>query len=432
MAWSVTAKASASSSTDATSYATGSHTPTASRVLIAVVQNDKATTPDIPTVSGNGLTWAILNDGTNDATFVKASGTQFRLSMFGALTGGSPSAGAVTADFAGVTQVGCIISVFEIEVEGGVPASLAALVRQVKTGEDASAGTSGSLTLTPSMLATGRGISAFVHNVNEAVNPRANWTEVHDLNHGAPVRGFDSQYRITAAEDTASASWASSANWIGVFVELKESGSNIAGNQASTTATANTGSPQVAKPGTQATETDTPNTGAPAVAMPGALASTTVTASAGAAAVTPAGSTATETDSAAAGTPALVVAGSLATETDTANAGSSGGGTNLAGNHATETDTATGGAPLAAPAGTRATETDTALGGAAAVVIAGSIVVETETASGGAAAVGAPDVNATSVSTVTAGASSLSMVAGGSSTSTLAAAASSTSTVSDG
>lgn len=324
MAWSATAKASASSSTDANSYATGSHTPAASRVLVAVVQNDKATTPDLPTVSGNGLTWSLLTDGTNSATIVKASGTQFRLSVLAALTGGSPSAGAVTADFGGVTQLGCIISVFELEIEGGVPASLAALVRQVKTGEDGVSGTLGSLTLDVAMLSTSRGISAFVHNINESVSPRANWTEIHDLTHGAPVRGLDSQYRLTAAEDTASASWASTANWLGVFIELKETGAgtSVAIAQATETDTAGTVTPGKAKDLAQASETDTAGTVTPAKSV--AIGQAVETDTAGSIAPAVEGGTdvdigqATETDTAQPIIPAKAVVIGQVVETDTA------------------------------------------------------------------------------------------------------------------
>lgn len=372
MAWSATAKASVSSSTGAASFATGSHTPAANRLLVAVVVNDRsAGTPTLPTVSGNGLTWELLKDPTTlaDATIVRATANQSRTSIFAALTGASPSAGAVTADFGGVTQIACVISVFEVEIDGGVPASVAAAVRQVKTGDDGgSTATSGSITLDTAMLSTGRGVAAFTHHANEATTHRASWTEIHDLSHGAPTRGVDTQMRTDAAESTASATWATASNWAGLFVELKQSGGvSVTGSRADETDTALGGTPAVAKPGALAGETDTALAGVPAVAKPGGLAA--------------------ETDTAFAGTPAVAVAGARADETDTAFAGSSGGGSTVAGSRADETDTAFAGAPTVAATGGRAEETDTPAAGAPLVAVAGTLAVEVEVALAGAPAV---------------------------------------------
>ncbi len=93
------------SSTDATSYATASITPTANYLVLASVSSSKATTPDTPTLSGNGLTWVQIATNNFDT-----AGTQRTVTLFRAL-GASPSAGALTASFGGNTQLSCTITV---------------------------------------------------------------------------------------------------------------------------------------------------------------------------------------------------------------------------------------------------------------------------------------------------------------------------------
>ena len=92
-------------STDATSYATASITPTANYLVLASVTSSKSGTPDTPTLSGNSLTWVQYNQIAYDT-----SGTQRTTTFFRAM-GASPSAGALTADFGGATQTACVIVV---------------------------------------------------------------------------------------------------------------------------------------------------------------------------------------------------------------------------------------------------------------------------------------------------------------------------------
>lgn len=82
-------------------YTTASQTPTTGRLVLATVVNSKGTTPDTPTLTGNGLTWvqvATVTFGTI-ATPVK------RVTLFRAM--GTASAGTVAIDFGGVNQTGC-------------------------------------------------------------------------------------------------------------------------------------------------------------------------------------------------------------------------------------------------------------------------------------------------------------------------------------
>jgi len=103
MAVTISYLAEVGNTTNATSYTTPSVSWSAGDLLIVGVFNDKATTPDTPTLSGGSLTW------TEIATLVSDDGVE-RLTAFRA----SPSSlgsGTLTADFAGNTQTGCCILV---------------------------------------------------------------------------------------------------------------------------------------------------------------------------------------------------------------------------------------------------------------------------------------------------------------------------------
>lgn len=93
-----TVKTTGMGTTGTTSYATASITPGANKLLIACVGYRRGgATPTAPTASGNGLTWTPI------VTKVHRDGNQaFRI--FAALTGASPSAGAVTFSFSETMQ----------------------------------------------------------------------------------------------------------------------------------------------------------------------------------------------------------------------------------------------------------------------------------------------------------------------------------------
>lgn len=92
------------SDTDATSYNTASITPTGNRLVLAWVGNQVGSgTPNIPTLSGNGLTWVLVASTVTSLN---------RFSLYRAM-GSSPSTGAITIDFNSQTQLECLWSVIE-------------------------------------------------------------------------------------------------------------------------------------------------------------------------------------------------------------------------------------------------------------------------------------------------------------------------------
>jgi hypothetical protein len=92
---------------DQSSYVTASASPTADCILYACIMNQVATgTANEPTLSGGGVsTW------TSCATVTQG---QRRYTVFRALTGASPSSGAITIDCGGQTQNVCGWHVVEV------------------------------------------------------------------------------------------------------------------------------------------------------------------------------------------------------------------------------------------------------------------------------------------------------------------------------
>lgn len=103
--------------TDATSFATASVTPTANHLLLlGIVHHRSGGSPVVPTVTGNGLTWV----NVDSEQYNPAETGAVMVSLFRSM-GGSPSAGAVTMDFSGDTQaaIGWILYEFDNVNTGG-------------------------------------------------------------------------------------------------------------------------------------------------------------------------------------------------------------------------------------------------------------------------------------------------------------------------
>jgi hypothetical protein len=95
------------------SYASASVTWTANRLALVSVANADAADAVVPTsVTGNGLTW-VLVDTAQRADF------QRRVSVYRAWTGASPTPGAITVDFGGDAQQGCLIHFSEWQDTAG-------------------------------------------------------------------------------------------------------------------------------------------------------------------------------------------------------------------------------------------------------------------------------------------------------------------------
>ncbi len=217
-------------STDATSYATGNFTPTASELLLAYydVSRDSAT-PTTPTVTGHdgGTAWTLI------ASLAWATVTTNKSSifLFACITGSSPGNGAVTFDHGATTHIGAEASVFEVSGADEGNGLVQTFVQTVLTAADPAFATSGSLTLASAGHEDNRAFSAWVHVAAEATTPQTSWTEIHDLSHTAPNRGSESQWRSDVFDTAAGASWTTSQTFGGIAFEIKAAGVVSAPNQ---------------------------------------------------------------------------------------------------------------------------------------------------------------------------------------------------------
>jgi hypothetical protein len=197
-----------SSATDANSYNTASVTPTANQsVLVAVQHRQAAGTPEIPTVSGCNLTW------TQIGTFWPSSAAGTRRISFYLGIGPSPTTGALTIGFNGVTQTQAMWTVQQL-------AGVAAVVGSVAGAQSISA-----TTLTCTLAAFGNaaniGVGCFCH-LNSAVEttPGSGFTEVADIAQADGTTGFQVEWATN--DTTVDASWPGSYICWAAAVELTE------------------------------------------------------------------------------------------------------------------------------------------------------------------------------------------------------------------
>jgi hypothetical protein len=233
MAITITNKASVFLGTNLSAYSTGSQTPTASRLQIASVvnYNNLATDPATPTLSGNGLTWSQL------VTYLPDNGgTKVRLTVFVTLTGGSPSAGVVTADFGGETQLGCSIIVDEVDGADISGTALAAIVQTV-TGTENSSGTSETITLAALADANNASYGVIQAQVNETFTVGSGYTEILQGSHAGPLAMLLTEYQVPGST-TVDASWTTSIRRGGAALEIAVA----SGGGTTTTLTAEAGS----------------------------------------------------------------------------------------------------------------------------------------------------------------------------------------------
>lgn len=126
------------------SSTTASYTPTANKLQLLTVASRTgiSTDPNQPTVTGDGLTWVVINSIVYDTS----SSSRRRVTLFRAL-GSSPSAGVLTIDFGGQAQTDVTWIVDETTGMDTSGTDGSGAIVQSVTGKDES-GTATSLTIT--------------------------------------------------------------------------------------------------------------------------------------------------------------------------------------------------------------------------------------------------------------------------------------------
>lgn len=204
--------------TDATSFATASVTPGSNKLqLLAVMNRFSSTPPTTPTVTGNGLTWVQVN------TIVTAVGEAYdnrRVTVFRAM-GAAPSAGTITIDFGGNTQLSCAWSLIEFDgVNTGGTNGSSAVVQSVLTSTTAGNATSQTITLAAFASANNMAHGVALHWSNEATTVGVDFTEVHDITITEGTMGFQTQYKLN--DTTVDTSWATNTRHSGIAIEIAE------------------------------------------------------------------------------------------------------------------------------------------------------------------------------------------------------------------
>ena len=217
MAFSVADLASAADSTDQQDYTTASFTPTADRLLLAVVAvRDDTALPGTPTVSGGSLTWTLATDGSVSAeqTFDVIADPQIRVTAHWADSGGSPSSFAVTFDYPAGTQQSAAWSVYEID---GTPRDATAFVQIVLGREDAN--TAAAITLAAFGDTANRPFGFFSHDKSETKTVSTSFAAIGNVSTANQNVSMLTEWR-DAVDTGLDPSWATSGSWGGFAIEL--------------------------------------------------------------------------------------------------------------------------------------------------------------------------------------------------------------------
>lgn len=198
---------SSGTTTDASSFATASVSPTANQVVLVAISNTKTSGVAVPsTVTGNGITYA------KGAELVVGSRA---ISIWWGVSS-SPSAGAITFDFAAQTQTTCFW-----DVEQLTGASTSNPIVQSRTGS----GTNTTASLT-SALATfadavnNMGFYVVNHAATEATTFATSWNEIQDLSLSSPAVAQETAYISGGSALNPQPSWTTSSAYGIVAVEI--------------------------------------------------------------------------------------------------------------------------------------------------------------------------------------------------------------------
>lgn len=201
---------------DQSSYDTASWSPPTTGLIFAVYTARRTTdTPDVPTMSGNSITWDHIN------SFLYESSNR-RLGYFVAKASGATT-GATTINF-GEVVLACSMSLFQVTGADETTTSSSTVEFATNSGT----GTSGSATLTgPAGDSANRCLFAIDQDTNpneDFGSAESNWTKLDTLNGLGHSRTTCTEYNDVAYDGSTSLSWTSSVAWGAFIVELKSAG----------------------------------------------------------------------------------------------------------------------------------------------------------------------------------------------------------------
>ena len=197
--------------TDASSYAINI-TPSANKLILAMILTNQNSSLNTPTASGNGLTWVEVATTTD-------GDSRNRLTMFRAM-GASPTSGLLTFDFAGNTQSREVISVVEFTGMDTTGTNGSGAVVQSATN-GATTGTSLTVTLSAFADATNATFGVLMVNDNPAttITEGTGFTEVNE-NKLNEIWAIHTEFKDTN-DTTVDWTWTGGGFNQGIAVEIK-------------------------------------------------------------------------------------------------------------------------------------------------------------------------------------------------------------------
>jgi len=207
-----------SSTAGATSYQTGPYQPRENSLLLAHVVSSKASAPDIPTGTGNALTWVQLRT-TN--YFSLASPT-VRNTVFMAHSRSGATTNGFTATFGG-TATGCIITVVEITNcdTTGSPDATNALVQIVHGGGNVN--TNATCTFAAASGTRNLAIGFVGGSLNSQNNTaESGWTKLAGANYNTPATEASVIYQYNTTDTSFLSTNAAAMSWTVIGVEIKQ------------------------------------------------------------------------------------------------------------------------------------------------------------------------------------------------------------------
>lgn len=199
---------SSGSETAQSSYNTASVSPGSNRLILVAVLQGRSGGGNVPTLSGNGLTWQLVASSALFTSF-------YKMHLFRSM-GASPSTGAITIDFGGQNQTRVTWSVVEFDGvdTGGTDGSAAVVQSASNTG---TAVTSLTVTLAAFGSADNATYGTFGTDQVGDITPGTGFTELSDVSHG---QRHETEWR-SDNDTSVDVSWSGSSDAGGIAVEIK-------------------------------------------------------------------------------------------------------------------------------------------------------------------------------------------------------------------
>lgn len=209
------------SGSSTTSFVTASVTPTAGRLVLIAINGYIATggvNPGTPTVTGNGITYTLIQAQDIDVTGATDRST---LWVFRGMSAG-PSAGAITIAWSGVvpTRASWIVDQSDANVNVSGTNGAGAIVAATLNGVTSSTTVTTQSVSFVGAMASGNGayFACGVEN-NDTQTPEGTWTGLAN-SIGTTLVGVATQYLTTGTDTATATTWTNATRAAGILIEI--------------------------------------------------------------------------------------------------------------------------------------------------------------------------------------------------------------------